>query len=205
MCISTLNHLEIAVTARIAPASMPFDPEVAPLIERVMKGRPPLHLFATLAPDTRLAKKFFFSGLLDKGHLTIRQREIVIDRTTAMCGSEYEWGVHVTMFGQMAGLTEDQVHSTAVGCADDPCWSEDERLLIRLCDALHAECNLDDTLWTELTSKFSDEALLELLMLAGFYRTVAYLTNALRLPLEQGGARFPARSGSSRYANRPSK
>jgi hypothetical protein len=37
----------------------------------------------------------------------------------------------------------------------------------------------------------SDEALLELLMLAGFYHTVSYLTNALRLPLELDGTRFP--------------
>jgi hypothetical protein len=28
-------------------------------------------------------------------------------------------------------------------------------------------------------------------MLAGYYRTVSYLTNALRLPLETYGARFP--------------
>ena len=28
-------------------------------------------------------------------------------------------------------------------------------------------------------------------MLAGFYRTVSYLTNGLRLPLEGVGARFP--------------
>jgi hypothetical protein len=32
--------------------------------------------------------------------------------------------------------------------------------------------------------------MLELLMLAGFYRTISYLTNALRLPLEPGAARF---------------
>jgi hypothetical protein len=38
---------------------------------------------------------------------------------------------------------------------------------------------------------FSEGALLELLMLAGFYRTVSYLTNALRLPLEPDTARLP--------------
>ena len=37
-----------------------------------------------------------------------------------------------------------------------------------------------------------EEAVLELLLLAGFYRTVSYLTNALRLPLEPYAARFPA-------------
>ena len=42
----------------------------------------------------------------------------------------------------------------------------------------------------ELRATFSDEAMLELLMLAGFYRTVSYLTNALRLPLEPYAGRF---------------
>jgi hypothetical protein len=37
-------------------------------------------------------------------------------------------------------------------------------------------------------------ALIEILMLAGFYRTVSYLTNALRLPLESYAARFPPRA-----------
>ena len=38
--------------------------------------------------------------------------------------------------------------------------------------------------------------MLELLMLCGFYRTVSYLANALRLPLEEGAARFPAGTSS---------
>jgi hypothetical protein len=42
-----------------------------------------------------------------------------------------------------------------------------------------------------LSSYHSDEAILELLMLAGTYRTVSYLVNALRLPLEQGARTFP--------------
>ena len=42
-----------------------------------------------------------------------------------------------------------------------------------------------------LQSAFSDEGILELLMLAGFYRTVSYLTNALRLPAEPGTPSFP--------------
>ena len=182
------------MTTRIAPASAPFHPDVAEYIERVMKGQPPLYLFATLARDPRLAKKFFAGGLLDKGHLTIRQRESAIDRTTALCGSEYEWGVHVTVFAQQAGLTDEQIHSTARGTAEDECWSEEDRLLIRLCDALHRDCDVDDALWTDLRAKFSEEAVMELLMLAGFYRTVSYLTNALRMPLESGTPRFPSRT-----------
>jgi hypothetical protein len=63
-------------------------------------------------------------------------------------------------------------------------------VLIRFCDALHARCDIDDALWEQLEQKFQPEAILKLLLLAGFYRTVSYLTNAIRLPLEPWGARF---------------
>jgi alkylhydroperoxidase family enzyme len=181
------------MSARIAPASEPFESDIAELIEQVMKGRPPLLLFATLARDPRLCKKFFAGGLLDKGNLTIRQREIVIHRTTALCGSEYEWGVHASVFAERAKLSAEQIHSTAAGNAEDSCWSEQDALLIRLCDALHRDCHIDDDLWRDLSEQFAENAIVELLMLAGFYRTVSYLTNGLKLPLESTGARFPAR------------
>lgn len=180
------------MTQRIASASPPFEPEIAASIERIMRGRPPLRLFTTMARDTRLCTKFFAAGLLDKGHLDIRQREIVIDRTTALCRSEYEWGVHVAVFAKAAEFSDEQIRSLAHGSAQDACWRDEERLLIRMCDALHRQCDIDDALWNALHRHFSDEALLELLMLAGFYRTVSYLTNALRLPPEANAARFPS-------------
>jgi alkylhydroperoxidase family enzyme len=128
--------------------------------------------------------------LLDRGHLTVRQREIVIDRVTAQCGAEYEWGVHVAIYATKAGLDEHQIRSLTVGEPDDDCWEAEDRLLIRFCDALHDRCMVNDTLWNELKTHYSDEAVIELLMLAGFYRTVSYLTNALALPPEPNALRF---------------
>lgn len=178
--------------ARIAPATPPFAPEVQAWLDRTMPaGQPPLVLFTTLARDTRLFVKFFSAGLLDRGHLTLRQREVVIHRTAALCGSEYEWGVHAARFAQHVKLTPEQLVAIVHGGAGAACWSDEDRLLIGLCDALHAGCTVDDALWQRLRERFSEEAMLELLMLAGFYRTVGYLTNALRLPLEPDAARFP--------------
>ena len=157
-------------------------------------GRAPLVLFETLARDERLFKKFFSGGLLDRGHLQLRQRELVIDRTTAINKCEYEWGVHIAFFGSRAALTPSQIESLAQGSPADDCWSEGDRLLLRLCDELHDTATLSDGLWAELRRQYPEEAMLELLMLAGFYRTVSYLCNALRLPLEHDAARFP-RSG----------
>lgn len=178
-----------AGSARIAPAES-IDDDVQVAIDAVMRGNPPLVLFTTLARDRRLFQKFFAGGLLERGHLTIRQREIVIDRTTALCGAEYEWGVHVTQFARAAALTVDQVASLTSGTADDPCWDESEAALIRMCDALHRHATLDDEHWEALRATHSEEAILELLLLAGFYRTTSYLVNSLRLPNEPGMAVF---------------
>ncbi|HET7791740.1 MAG TPA: carboxymuconolactone decarboxylase family protein [Rhizobacter sp.] len=181
-----------ARTARMPPAQPPFPPEIQAAFEKIMPpGMPPLQLFTTLAREPRLFGKFFAAGLLDRGRLTLRQREIVIHRTTALCRSEYEWGVHAALFAERVGLDAAQLASTVSGSPDDACWSEEDRVLLRLCDALHAGCDVDDALWALLRAHFSEEAVLELLMLAGFYRTVSYLTNALRLPPEAAAARFP--------------
>lgn len=181
------------MSTRVDPAQPPFVPEVQAWLDRVMPpGAPPLALFATLARDPRLFERFMGGGLLDRGNLTLRQRELVIDRVTARCGSEYEWGVHVAFFGARVGLTPEQLASLVRGGPDDACWSEPERLLLRLCDALQATCDIEDGLWALLRAHFTENALIELLLLAGFYRTVSYLTNTLRLPLEPFAARFPA-------------
>lgn len=182
----------MSAAPRISPANAPYATEVQARFDALMPpGVAPLVLFRTLARDLRLFQRFMGGGLLDKGHLTLRQREVVIHRVTALCGSEYEWGVHAAFFAKRAGLDADRLRSTVHGGADDACWSTEDRLLIRFCDALHARSDVDDRLWTELHGSFSAEAILELLLLAGFYRTVSCLTNTLRLPPEPFAARFP--------------
>ncbi|RDH76647.1 carboxymuconolactone decarboxylase family protein [Mycolicibacterium moriokaense] len=177
-------------SARIAPAGQPLPADMQAAIDAVMRGAPPLVLFTTMARDRRLFFKFFNSGLLDRGHLTIRQREIVIDRVTASCRAEYEWGVHVAAYAAKAGLTDGQIESLVTGGPGDPCWSADDAVLIELCDSLQATCAVGDDLWNRLAACFPDEAILELLMLAGTYRTVSYLVNGLALPPEPGARRF---------------
>jgi alkylhydroperoxidase family enzyme len=182
-----------AIAPRISPASPPYPAEVQTRFDALMPpGVAPLVLFRVLARDQRLFQRFMGGGLLDKGHLTLRQREIVIHRVTGQCRSEYEWGIHVAFFARRVGLEAAQLESTVRGSASDTCWSAEDALLIRFCDALHTHATIDDTLWTELRAAYSEEAILELLLLAGFYHTVSYLTNALRLPPEPFAAKFPA-------------
>jgi alkylhydroperoxidase family enzyme len=178
---------------RIVPAQPPYAEKIQACFNRLQpKGIAPLALFTTLARDQRLFERLMNGAPLDVVHLTLRQREIVIDRVTALCGSEYEWGVHIAFFARRVGLSDEQIASTAKAGGADPVWSEQERLLLSTCDQLHANCDIDETSWRALQGSFSDEAILEIIMLAGYYRMISYFTNALKLPLEPYGTRFPA-------------
>ena len=181
------------MTARVEPAAPPFPAEIQETLDRLMPpGVPPLRLFTTLARDRRLFSRFMGGGLLDRGRLTLRQRELAILRVTARCRSEYEWGVHAVFFAPRAGLGPEELAALVHGGSDDARFEPAERALLRLCDSLLETCDVDDALWAELRAHYAEEALLELLLLAGFYRTVSTLTAALRLPLEPFAARFPS-------------
>ena len=132
---------------------------------------------------------------MDRGPLSIREREIVIDRTCARTGCEYEWGVHVTIFAQAAGLTAEQIRATVLEDAAAPCWSDNEQALIAAVDALHVRATLSDAEFKALSAHYDDAKIFEIILLCGFYRTVSYLANGLNLPLEQNAARFPVAAG----------
>ena len=177
--------------SRIAPLEPPYEPEIAGQFDRIMRGAPPLMLFRVIASNARAWEKFRAGSLLDRGPLTLREREIVIDRTCARTGCEYEWGVHVATFADAAQLTEAQVRATVLDNADAPCWSPAEQALIAAVDALHARATLSDGEFKALSAHYDDAKIFEIILLCGFYRTVSYLANGLDLPLEQKAARFP--------------
>jgi alkylhydroperoxidase family enzyme len=178
--------------SRIAPLQPPYPAAIQQDFERIMgPGRSPLVLFRTIATQERAWKKFTAAGLLDKGPLPMREREIVIDRTCARNGCEYEWGVHITAFAAHVQLTEAQIRATVKEGASADCWTEAERVLIATADALHERASLTDEEFAALSAHYDEAQILEILLLCGFYRTVSYLANALKLPLEETAARFP--------------
>ena len=137
---------------RIAPLQPPYSPEIQGQFGRIMRGAPPLVLFRVLAGNARAWEKFRAGSLLDRGPLSLREREIVIDRTCARTGCEYEWGVHVTTFADAAHLTAQQVRATVLGAATEACWSPAEQALIAAVDALHDRATLSDTEFTALAA-----------------------------------------------------
>jgi alkylhydroperoxidase family enzyme len=178
---------------RVAPLAPPFPADVQATFDKIMPpGVPPLSLFTTLARVPRIWERFRAGSLLDKGPLSLRYREIVIDRTTARRGCAYEWGVHVAFFADKVRLTPEQVRATARGTADDPAWSDEEQQLVRLVDELCDTATVSDELWTRLEKTFALDQILEAILLVGFYHSVAFLANAMRLAPESYAPPFPS-------------
>jgi len=181
--------------SRIAPLEPLYAPEIQAQFDAIMRGAPPLLLFRVIAGQKRAWDKFRAGSLLDRGPLSLREREIVIDRTCALTGCEYEWSVHVAIFAKPAGLDEAQVAATVSGDAESPCWSPAEQALIAAVDALHHRATWSDAEFTALRAHYDDAQICEVILLCGFYRTVSYFANGLDLPLEGNAARFPVEQG----------
>jgi len=154
---------------------------------------PPINLFKLFARNLPMAEAMAGWGsyeLSKRLSLSMRQRELVIDRVTARCGAEYEWGVHVAYFADRVGLTRQQITSLTHGSPTDTCWPPTERALLTAVDELHDTADLSDETWNSLD--LTDEQRLDLLLLTGWYHAIAFAARAARVPLEPGAPRFAA-------------
>jgi alkylhydroperoxidase family enzyme len=181
--------------SRIKPLQPPYEPAVADQLAAMMPaGKEPIRLFRLFARNLPMAQAMTGWGSYELSRnlsLSLREREIVIDRTCARAGCEYEWGVHVAVFAERAGLEASQLRSLTHGAASDVCWSDPrERLLIRVADALYEDGDLDDPLWNEVCSAFEENEVIDLVMLCGWYRAISTFARTTRLPNEPGAPTF---------------
>lgn len=151
----------------------------------------PLNIFATLAHNPKLLKRFNVLGgyFLTRGALPAREREIVILRVGWNCRAIYEFGQH-TLIGRRDGLTDVEI---AALCADPSAhsWSADDRALIALADDLCADDCVSDATWAALTSRWDEASLIELVMVAGMYRMVSGFLNSMGIQLDAGVPGWP--------------
>jgi alkylhydroperoxidase family enzyme len=173
---------------RIAPVTPPFSAPVAEALARIMPpGVPPLGLFRSLAVNERVFLRIVAGGLLDRGSIPLRDRELVIQRTCARLGCEYEWGVHAAFFAAKARLSADDLAATRAPPGSGT--AAHDRLLFALVDALVDTATVGDELWAALAQEWTAEQLVELVAVAGFYHLISFAANAFRIPPEPFAAK----------------
>ncbi len=154
-------------------------------------GRP-LNIFGVLGHHPKLLKRFNLLGgfLLNKGLVPERERELVILRIGWNARAVYEFGQH-TVIGKRCGLTDDEI-AALTRAPQDHAWSVDDLSLIALADDLAADDCVGDSTWVALSARWSEAELVELLIVAGFYRLVSGFLNSAGVQLDDGVPGFPA-------------
>jgi 4-carboxymuconolactone decarboxylase len=182
-------------TARITPIDLgapDVDPELAAILEGALThdGRP-LNIFGTLGRHPKLLKRFNLLGgfLLNKGLLPPREREIVILRIGWTAQAMYEFGQH-TIIGKQVGLTDAEITAITKD-PDEYAWSSDDRALLIMADELAQNDCVSDETWELLSTRWSEPELVELLVVAGFYRLVSGFLNSAGVQLDEGVPGFP--------------
>jgi 4-carboxymuconolactone decarboxylase len=153
-------------------------------------GRP-LNIFGVLGHHPKLLKRFNLLGgfLLNKGVLPERERELVILRIGWNARAQYEFGQH-TVIGRRVGLTGAEIEALTKDPGDHD-WSAGDRALIALADDLCADDCVSDATWSALWSRWNHAELVELLIVAGFYRMVSGFLNSAGVQLDDGVPGFP--------------
>lgn len=184
---------------RIAPLEPPYPAEIEASLGEWMGKRgaaiPPLLIFRTMHRNPEMAEALFPLGryILGEGKLERRHRELLILRTCARCGAEYEWGVHAAVYPARVGLSPEQVAATSSLEPGDTAPSLDgaDAWVIRAADELHDDAFISDGTWSHLAEYLTEEQLLELLLVCGWYHWISYLARSARIELEPWQARFP--------------
>jgi 4-carboxymuconolactone decarboxylase len=177
---------------RIQPVTDPTS-EQTEVLERAgtRPGHDPLNIFATMVHNRRVANRAVLLGgaFLGKGTIPERDREIVILRVGHRASAEYEFGQHI-LIGKRVGLTDDEIVALASNVSEHA-WSDHDRALVAMVDDLCADDCVSDTTWSALAARFTDEQLVELVMLAGYYRMISGFLNSAGVQLDDGVPGFP--------------
>jgi alkylhydroperoxidase family enzyme len=190
--------MEKAACSRLPLLQPPYSPEVQPVIEsKSFTGLSPGKLRLALANHPKLASGFLSMArvVLFQCAVPEREREIAIIRTGALTRSEYEWGMHVSIYAEKCKLSEPQVQELTFApswqALSHMLWTPTERLVVRMVDELHQHSTVSDETWRQLVDTWPQDQVIELLFASSFYHMAAFFLNAAAVPLEEGSRPFP--------------
>lgn len=127
----------------------------------------------TFAHHPKLADLFskFAIHLLSTNTLPVKQRQLAIMRVAWICKATYMWSSHLNT-SVLCGLQPDIFRPIQVG-ADDPYFTEFERVVIRATEELVNDRKVSDTNWQALMKEWNNQQMLDFLFTVGAYVTVA--------------------------------
>ena len=177
---------------RVPPlAESEWSEEQRKLIAEQKISGPVLNLYKTmLNHPTLYGPRYKFGSYLQRDSLLPpKTRELLILRTAALTGAEYEWGHHVEA-AQKAGFSAAEIRRIKSG-PDASGWSEEHAAVLRAADELRRETFVSDRTWAMLAKHYDTKRLIEIIYTSGGYTMTALAINSLGIQLEPGFPRFP--------------
>jgi alkylhydroperoxidase family enzyme len=129
------------------------------------------------------------NALLFHNKVAARTRELIILRIGWRTGSEYVFCNHVG-FSRDFGIPDEEI----LGVRDPQrchAYSNTDRAVLHLADELHEHAEVTRSTWAVLEKAFAPDELVELLLIAGFWRTAAGFVKSIKIPLDAGVPSWP--------------
>jgi alkylhydroperoxidase family enzyme len=174
----------VAAVALILYADQdPRDDRVRSVLERLPEPR--INLFGMLAnapaligPTLRLGE-----AILTKGDLDPTLRELVILNTAALTETQYEWVQHEEI-ARLIGIDEQKIRAIADDEISDSTFDRRELLTLRLARHVLEDKAPPAELVTEAEAELGRAALIEVLIVTGYYAMLGGLMRAVRLDVD---------------------
>ncbi len=176
--------------SRVEPFEHPDGPRIA-LPDGA--GESPMR---ELCPDvTETCRKYWeYTGhFVRNATLPTRHRELLILRTAWLSRGDYIWGRH-DVIGREAGLTAEEIRRVTAG-PDAPGWDDFDRALLGAADELHTSRFISHSTWNALAERYTEEELVEVVLIVGNYTQLAMFQNTLGAQLPPGFEGLPEAAG----------
>ena len=153
------------------------DPEVREMLGRLPA---PANIFAMLAHAPTCVKPVMKLGgtLLGKLQLDPKLRELCLLYAVSLAGGDYEWAQHLPIARDL-GCGEAQIDALKRRDDDAACFNARERAALRFTSELVMANRASEAALGEVVKQLSAREIVELIIMTGFYVTLARLTETL--------------------------
>jgi len=168
----------------ITPQAAP--PKVAEIFRKMeANGAQLLNLYRAVGHCEELGPAFIRLGarILFRGKLPPKLRELAILWVGHLAQAPYEFTKHVAI-GLQAGLTQAQIDALADWQAS-PLFDDQARAVLAYTDEVSRGYRAQDATFAALRGFLSDEQVVELTVIVGFYEMVCRVLEALQIELEE--------------------
>jgi alkylhydroperoxidase family enzyme len=158
------------------------------MFEKMEQQGDVLNIFRALSHSPEALRRFMKLGsyFLGEGKLDPRLRELAILRAGWLCRAPYEFSQHIA-FGRRTGLSDEQIRAIAEPSSRH--FSPEELAILSFATEMTVDARVSDETFAAVRSLCSEEEIVELTMVTGFYNLVSRVLNTLDVDIDEPAVR----------------